>query len=363
MKLKAILLSLILIAFSALASCSPPVKEPQLQEIPFFSSLEFEDGQYAVILDIADETILYYVCHDEGSAIYPRSDYIGTWDIDSGEIISMQEIDARSIPCAGVLWQDGAYFSLMTDTSSQAGRWKLLCMKGDSLSTLDSGCSRSSSMEHMPCLTKTVHGVVYSYEDTSVQAAGYGIRRIEKSGKAEELWSRGFGEAPNGSGPISLFLKGSGEALAFFEEENGVGQFVLVDGDGDAETIPLYGKLYDFCVLENAFIQSCDDGENNKTVAVSDLKGEQKLLQPVPVRLFRMYGCGGSEFIAVDEQFNIVMGKVTDGSVELKELEVPLELTHRAVMPVYSGESTVFLSYMQTARNAQDAVLYRLDLV
>ena len=351
-----------IITFSLLASCSAPAKEPQLEEIPFFQSLELEEGQYATILDIADEAILYYVSHDEGNEIYSRSDYIGIWDIGSAKNISTKKLDEAQVPCSGVLWQGDGYFSLMTDPVTKSGQWEIFRMEGDTASLVDSGSSRIPAMELMPCLVRTDTGVAYSYEELSGQGASYGIRRIEEGGESVDLWSAEFDLSSDGNGPVTLFLKENGPAASFFEENGSVGQFRLIDRDGTAQTVPLYHKLYDFCLLKDYFVQSCDEGEFKKSIAVSNLNGEREFSQNVSMCLFRMCGYGGNKFMAVDENFNILMGEVKNGAVELKELEVPLKLLHKAVRIISDGGNSMFLSYMQTASGAKDAALYRVKL-
>lgn len=121
-------------------------------------------------------------------------------------------------------------------------------------------------------------------------------------------------------------------------------------------------KLYDYCLLGDSFVQSCDAGDWKKTVAVSNLSGEKQFSQRVPVCLFRMCEYGKNKFIAVDEGFNILTGAVTGNSLELKEFEVPLERMHRAVSFIPSGGNDFFLSYMQTAKGANDAALYRVTM-
>lgn len=351
-----------IITFSLLASCSVPAKAPQLEEIPFFQSLELEEGQYATILDIADEAILYYVSHDEGNEIYSRSDYIGIWDIGSAKNISTKKLDEDQVPCSGVLWKGDAYFSIMTDTSSESGRWEIFRMEGDAASLVDSGSSRISAMELMPCLVKIDTGVAYSYEALSGQVASYGIRRIEEGGKSADLWSAEYDPSSSGNGPVTLFLKENDTVAAFFEESDSVGQFRLIDWEGVTKTVPLHNKLYDFCLLKDYFVQSCDEGEFKKSVVVSSLNGEKQFSQSVSVCLFRMCGYGGNKFMAVDENFNILMGEVKKGAVELTELEVPLELLHKAVRIISDGGNSMYLSYMQTASGAKDAALYRVKL-
>lgn len=124
----------------------------------------------------------------------------------------------------------------------------------------------------------------------------------------------------------------------------------------------MYGKLHDFCLLKDAFVQSCYIDDTKKTVAISNLTGELKYSQSIPVCLYRMCGCGENKFIAVDENFNIIVGDVTDSNVELEELEVPLELSGRAVRLISSGEDALYLSYMQTTRDSNDALLFKCDL-